>query len=486
MLLQLTLICLAKFPNSSSCKLTLIVSKKHQLIVKIIPPSPSAGPLSKGKSRVFYDISPDHPIVAVVGLGPNDASFNELEQVHENHENIRSAVAAGARALREASVDEILVDDCHDPQSAAEGGTLGLFSYDELKSSSHKKRKVKLSLLLANETNTPAWERGVILANGQNLARRLAETPANLMTPTIFTQQARELAEPLGITVKIHDRAWAEEKKMFSFLSVANGSEEPPFLLEVHYNNAPGTKPLVLVGKGITFDSGGISIKPRVNMDKQRADMHGAANVLACVITLATLKSPVNVIALAPLTENLINGKATKPGDVVIASNGKSIQIDNTDAEGRLVLADALHYAHSFDPQAILDIATLTGAMTTSLGSGATGVFSSTSHYWNLLQEAGTKTGDRVWRMPLFNHFTRQTTDSQLADVVNIQKGGGGAGGACVAAAFLREFVTHPNWLHLDMAGVKENSDEVPYLSKGMSGRPLRTLVLFAQSVFSQ
>ena len=483
--LLLTRISPVKFPNSSSCKLNVIASKKTTNSIENVSSS-SAGPLSKGKSRLFYDISPDHPLIAVVGLGPNDASFNELEQVYENHENIRAAVAAGARALREASVDEILVDDCHDPQAAAEGGTLGLFVYDELKSSAHKKRKVKLSLLHPNETKTAAWERGVILANGQNLARRLAETPANLMTPAIFTETARELSEPLGITVKIHDRAWAEEKRMFSFLSVANGSDQPPFFLEVHYNNAPDTKPLVLVGKGITFDSGGISIKPRVNMDKQRADMHGAANVFACVITLATLKAQVNVIALAPLTENLINGKATKPGDVVIASNGKSIQIDNTDAEGRLVLADALHYAHSFDPQAIVDIATLTGAMTTALGSGATGVFSSTSHYWNLLQEAGTKTGDRVWRMPLFNHYTKQTTDSQLADVINIQKSGGAAGGACVAAAFLREFVTHPNWMHLDMAGVKENSDEVPYLAKGMSGRPLRTLVLFAQSVFSQ
>ena len=216
-----------------------------------------------------------------------------------------------------------------------------------------------------------------------------------------------------------------------------------------------------------------------------RADMHGAANVLATVVTLATLKAPVNLVALAPLTENLPSGKATKPGDVVFASNGKSIQIDNTDAEGRLVLADALHYAHSFDPQAILDIATLTGAMNVALGSGACGVFSTSNQYWNLLHEAGTKTGDRVWRFPLFNHYTKQVTDSQLADVLNIGKHSG-QGGSCTAAAFLREFVTHPNWLHLDMAGVMDMKDEIPYLPKGMSGRPVRTLVHFIESVFSK
>lgn len=446
----------------------------------------SSGPLSRGKSRLFYDLSPDHPIVAVVGLGPAEASFNELEEIYENHENVRAAVASGARVLRDASVDEVLVDDCHDAQAAAEGGTLGLFNYAELKSEVYKKRPVKLSLLHPSENNTAAWKRGVILAEGQNLARRLAETPANLMTPTIFAQQAKELGEPLGVTVKIHDRAWAEEKKMFSFLSVANGSDQPPVFLELHYNNAPDTKPLLLVGKGITFDSGGISIKPGANMDRMRGDMSGAANVVASIITLASLKAPVNVVGLTPLTENLINGKATKPGDVVVASNGKSIQIDNTDAEGRLVLADALHYAHSFEPQAILDIATLTGAMNVALGRGACGVFSTSAHYWNMLHEAGTKTGDRVWRMPLFNHYTKQVTDSQLADLSNIRKGGGPAGGSCTAAAFLREFVTHPNWMHVDIAGVMDTADEVPYLSKGMSGRPMRTLVQFTESVFSK
>ena len=421
--------------------------------------------------------------MSVVGLGSEDAGINELEEIDEKRENIRAAVAAGARSLRDlgSEVDEIVVDDCSDPEAAAEGGVLGLYYYDELKSENYKKRQVKLTPLNASNE----WQRGVILANGQNIARKLMETPANLMTPTRFGEIATELGTPLGVKVIVHDEAWAKSKKMGSFLSVAQGSDEPPVFLEMHYNNAPNGKPLALVGKGITFDSGGISLKPSSNMDKMRADMGGAANVLAAVITLATLKAPVNVIGLTPLTENLPSGKATKPGDVHVASNGKSIQIDNTDAEGRLVLADGLHYAHSFDPQAIVDLATLTGAMNVALGSAATGVFATSTAYWNVLHDAGVRTGDRVWRMPLFNHYTKQTTDSQLADVLNIGKHAG-QGGACIAAAFLREFVTHPNWLHMDIAGTMENKDEVPYLSKGMAGRPLRTLVQFVNDVFEK
>jgi len=444
-----------------------------------------AGPLGKGKNRIFYELSPDYPIVSVVGLGPVDAGFNELEEVDEKRENVRAAISFGARALRDlgAEIDEIVIDDCQDAEAAAEGGHLGLHVYDELKSENLKKRRVNLSLL--NQDAAAEWQRGVVLAAGQNLARRLMETPANRMTPTIFAATAKELAEPLGVEVKALQRPEIEALKMGSFLSVARGSEEPPVFLELKYNNSPNGKPLVLVGKGITFDSGGISLKPSSNMDKMRADMGGAANVLSAIVTLATLKAPVNVIGLAALTENLPSGKATKPGDVVIAMNGKSIQVDNTDAEGRLVLADALHYAHRFDPQAILDIATLTGAMNVALGSAATGVFSTSAHYWKLLHEAGVKTGDRVWRFPLFNHYTKQTTDSQLADLQNIGKHAG-QGGACIAAAFLREFVTHPNWLHLDIAGTMENKDEVAYLGKGMAGRPLRTLVHFAEAVFEK
>lgn len=208
-------------------------------------------------------------------------------------------MSAGARAIRTiGEIDEIVVDDCNDAEAAAEGGTLGLWVFDELKSEKYKTKPIRLGLLNnnANPDALKKWERGVILSNGQNIARRLMEMPANLMTPTIFADNVKKLAEPLGVTVHIRDKAWSQSQKMNSYLSVSLGSDQPPIFLELHYNNAPDAQPLALVGKGICFDSGGISIKPSANMDKMRADMGGAANVVAAIITLATLKAKVNVI----------------------------------------------------------------------------------------------------------------------------------------------------------------------------------------------
>lgn len=309
------------------------------------------------------------------------------------------------------------------------------------------------------------------------------ESPANYITPLKFAEILQQKIGALGGSIKAFTRSksWIEEQQMGAFLSVAKGSDEPPVFLEIHYTGSlnPNDSPLVFVGKGVTFDSGGISIKPSSGMDAMRADMGGAATVCSAILTAATLKLPINLIGLAPLCENMPNGNANKPGDVVKAKNGKTIQVDNTDAEGRLLLADALCYAHNFKARAIVNAATLTGAMDVALGSAATGVFTNSSWLWNHLQEASSVTGDRVWRMPLFEHYTKQVTESALADLNNIGKYSR-SGGACTAAAFLKEFVTIPHWAHLDIAGVMSNKDEVPYLRKGMSGRPTRTLVEFA------
>jgi aminopeptidase len=194
-------------------------------------------------------------------------------------------------------------------------------------------------------------------------------------------------------------------------------------------------------------------------------------------MSAAMFSLPINIVGLAPLCENMPSGKANKPGDVIRARNGKTIQVDNTDTEGQLILADVLCYAHTLNPKAIINAATLTGAMDIALGSGATGVFTNSSWLWNKLFEASIETGYRVWRMPLFEHYTRQVKDCQLADVNNIGKYR--SAGACTAAAFLKEFVTHPKWAHSDIAGVMTNKDEVPYLWKGMTGRPTRTLIEF-------
>nr|XP_057930519.1 cytosol aminopeptidase [Doryrhamphus excisus] len=456
------------------------VSGKLSELLKISGPA-----LRKGKSRVFYGIHKDFPCVAVVGLDDITAGVCGAENWDTAKENIRQAVSAGCQALQELEVTSVEVDGCGHAQSAAEGALLGLFQYDQLKS----KKKSKVSVQPHESADSTAWAKGVLYAEGQNLARLLMEAPANHITPTAFANTIQEKLVQHGNRVVVHKRsqAWIEEQGMGAFLSVSKGSEEPPVFLELHYNGSPDSKqaPLLLVGKGITFDSGGISLKPSASMDMMRADMGGAATVCASVITAASLKLPLNIIGLAPLCENMPSGKATKPGDVVTAKNGKTIQVDNTDAEGRLILADALCYAHTFNPRAVVNVATLTGAMDVALGSAATGVFTNSDWLWEELHKASVVTGDRVWRMPLFQHYTKQVTDCQLADLNNIGKYSR-SGGACTAAAFLKEFVTSPHWAHLDIAGVMSNKDEIPYLRKGMSGRPTRTLVEFAGALAHQ
>lgn len=462
----------AGFDNSLSGKLS--------ELLKISGPA-----LKKGKSRIFYGIHKDFPCVAVVGLGTNTAGVCGAENWDTCKENIREAMSAGCRLLQDLEVNHVEVDSCGDAQSAAEGAVLGLFQYDQLKS----KKKTKVTAQLNGSGDMAGWKKGVLYGEGQNLARLLMEAPANHITPSVFADTIEEKLALHAEQVTVHKRpqAWIEQQQMGAFLSVSKGSEEPPVFLELHYNGCPDKTqaPLLLVGKGITFDSGGISLKPSSGMDAMRADMGGAATVCASIVTAAALKLPINIIGLAPLCENMPSGKANKPGDVVKAKNGKTIQVDNTDAEGRLILADALCYAHSFNPRAIINAATLTGAMDVALGSAATGVFTNSDWLWEQLHKASIVTGDRVWRMPLFQHYTRQVTDSQLADLNNIGKYSR-SGGACTAAAFLKEFVTATHWAHLDIAGVMTNKDEIPYLRKGMSGRPTRTLVEFAAGLAQQ
>ncbi|KAL2097440.1 hypothetical protein ACEWY4_006647 [Coilia grayii] len=469
----------ARFTQAGAAFDTYLSGKLSQMLAI------SGPPIKKGRSRVFYGLHEDFPTVVIVGLGNGSAGVCGKENWDSCKENIRAAVSSGCRALQDLEVPVVEVDSCGDGQSAAEGAVLGLFDYDDLKS----KKKFKVTTRLHGSTDLAAWEKGVAYGEGQNLARWLMESPANHVTPTVFADTIEQKLASHSDRVVIHKRpqSWIEAQQMGAFLSVSKGSEEPPVFLEVHYNGHPDTSkaPLVLVGKGITFDSGGISLKPASGMDAMRADMGGAATVCSAIVTAATLRLPVNIIGLAPLCENMPSGKANKPGDVVRAKNGKTIQVDNTDAEGRLILADALCYAHSFNPEAIVNAATLTGAMDVALGSAASGVFTNSDWLWGQLQKASVVTGDRVWRMPLFQHYSRQVTDSQLADLNNIGKYSR-SGGACTAAAFLREFVTAEHWAHLDIAGVMSNKDEVPYLRKGMSGRPTRTLVEFAAGLASK
>ncbi|XP_007955552.2 cytosol aminopeptidase [Orycteropus afer afer] len=321
----------------------------------------SGPPLKAGKTRTFHGLHEDFPSVVVVGLGKKTAAVNDQENWHEGKENIRTAVAAGCRQVQELEFSSVEVDPCGDAQAAAEGAVLGLYEYDDLK----QKKKVMVSAQLHGSGDQEAWGKGVLFASGQNLARHLMETPANEMTPTRFAEiiEKNLRGASSNTEVYIRPRSWIEEQEMGSFLSVAKGSEEPPVFLEIHYKGSPNASepPLVFVGKGITFDSGGISIKAAANMDLMRADMGGAATICSAIVSAAKLSLPINVVGLAPLCENMPSGKANKPGDVVRAKNGKTIQVDNTDAEGRLILADALCYAHTFNPKLIINAATLTG-----------------------------------------------------------------------------------------------------------------------------
>ncbi|XP_018562536.1 cytosol aminopeptidase isoform X2 [Anoplophora glabripennis] len=433
-----------------------------------------------GKSFLFWGIDEEFQSVAVVGLGKKIPEQEEIELISQENESVRVAASAGCRALDAATVKNIFVESFGNPESAAEGSLLGTWKFQEYKSK--KDPLPQVQLYDSDETSCSRWVQGSIKAESQNLARKLADTPSNLLTPTIFSKEIQNILSPLGLTVQIHEKEWAVQQKMFSFLSVAKGSIEPPKFVEISYSKGnTNENPFVLVGKGVTFDSGGISLKPSASMDDMRADMGGAAACVGAIFGLAKLNVEANIKLLIPMVENMPSGSATKPGDIFTARNGKTICVNNTDAEGRLILADALCYSSEFNPKWVLDVATLTGAVAVALGDAATGVFSNSNALYNDLENAGSHTGDRVWRMPLWKRYTKKVAENTAYDVNNISKSKGG--GSCTAAAFLREFVPEKcNWMHLDIAGVMGPQDDTPYLSKGMTGRPTRTLIEFIKS----
>lgn len=319
------------------------------------------------------------------------------------------------------------------------------------------------------------------LANGIALTKQLADLPANICTPTYLANAAKKIAKEFNsasakLSIEILDRKQCQALKMGSFLSVTNGSDEPPkFIVLKHMGGKAKEAPVVLVGKGITFDSGGISLKPGLNMDEMKYDMGGAASVLGTMRAIAELKLKLNVIAVIPSCENMPNGRATKPGDIVTSMSGLTIEVLNTDAEGRLILCDALTYVERFKPAAVIDIATLTGACITALGHHNSGLF--TRHdeahdkLANELLAAGVDTGDTAWRMPIDEAYQEQLK-SNFADVANI---GGPPAGSITAACFLERFTKQYTWAHLDIAGTAWKSGA----AKGATGRPVALLTTF-------
>ena len=339
--------------------------------------------------------------------------------------------------------------------------------------------KTKIKISYESSEYVIPWKKGLVYSSAQNLARSLAEMPANKMTPNDFCKIATDLlSEESNVKVNIYDKNWIRARKMGAFLSVAQGSEQECYFLELRYFGASENKPpILLVGKGVTFDAGGISIKPSAGMALMKGDMAGAAVALSSFKAAVDLKLPINLITHIPLTENLINGRATKPGDVVTAINGKTIEIDNTDAEGRLLLADTIYYgAKKFMPLCIVELSTLTGAMDIALGYPFAGTFANSDQLWIYLESASKVTGDFLWRMPFHKEYLDQMK-SQVADYKNV---GGRSAGSCTAAAFLDEFasvkysngnVTKLPFAHIDIAGVFHKASGKDFLANGMTGK---------------
>ncbi len=358
-----------------------------------------------------------------------------------------------------------------------------LYAFDELKTKNKRKKRlsrlafVSLDKTIATSTRKSIADAKALIA-GISLAKDLANRPGNVCTPTHLAETAVKLAaEHPVLQCKILEEMDMEKMGMGSFLSVSQGSRQPAKLIELKYRQSQveGQKPIVLVGKGVTFDSGGISLKPGAAMDEMKYDMGGAASVLGTMLTVAKMQPAVDVVALIPATENLPDGNASKPGDIVKSMSGQTIEILNTDAEGRLILCDALTYAEQFDPNVIIDVATLTGACVVALGAHATGLLSNDDQLSLDLTEAGEAAHDRVWRLPLWADYQKQI-ESPFADMANV---GGKSAGTITAACFLSRFVENQRWAHLDIAGTAWNSGA----NKGATGRPV---ALLSQYICSQ
>ena len=350
-----------------------------------------------------------------------------------------------------------------------------VYRFDQMKSQPADVRRPlrKLTLSVPQRSDLAAGEaaaaRGLAIAHGMDLARDLGNLPGNVCTPAHLAERAKALAQELGFKCEVLGRPQLEELKDELILSVTNGSDQPPKFIVLEYFGGPKKqKPLVLIGKGITFDSGGISLKPGLDMDHMKFDMCGAAGVFGAFRAVAELKANINLVGLVPACENMPSGRATKPGDIVKSMSGQTIEVLNTDAEGRLILCDALTYAERYEPAAVIDIATLTGAMVIALGHVCCGVFSNSDSLARGLLNAGEESFDRGWQMPLWDDY-HEGLNSNFADFANIA---GRAGSSVTAACFLSKFAKSTIWAHLDIAGVawKEGKE------KGATGRPVALL----------
>jgi leucyl aminopeptidase len=431
--------------------------------------------------------------VVVVGLGKS----------HDFDAGVARRVCGDvARFLRRKGVSEFAtiahgagiggLDAGASAQAIAEGTLLGLYKFDSYRSNGNGGDAGgdgasinQVTIVERNSERIDALQAGVsvgrVLAESTMLARDLVNHPANVMTPTRMADAAREIASEVGLELDVMDRDRMTEHGMGALLGVAQGSEEPPKLIVLTYRGDPDDPDnnLGLVGKGITFDTGGISLKPAANMEAMKGDMAGGASVIAAMRAIGTLKPRINVTGLIAATENMPGGRAQRPGDVVTAMNGKTIEVINTDAEGRLVLADALCYARHLGIRRLVDVATLTGAIVVTLGKACTGIMGNSAELSEGIRAAGDTAGERFWELPMLEDY-RALIDSDVADMKNT---GGRQAGSITAAMLLREFAEDADWVHLDIAGTSTATSAKGHLVKGATGVPTRTLTQLAMNL---
>jgi len=404
---------------------------------------------------------------------------------------VRKAAGAAVRFAKPRKLRELsfAIPEGIDPAAATravvEGAYIGDFDPDTYRSDRKDQSIEQLSIVGGSGVKEAALEaglrEGVILGEAQNFARSLVNEPGNVMTPTVLGQKAAEMCAQYGLSCEVYGADKIKELKMGAFWGVTKGSEEPPALIVMSYEpkGAPATPVMGLVGKGITFDTGGISIKSADGMEKMKYDMAGGAAMIGAMQAIAQLKPAVKVIGIVCAAENMPSGTAMKPGDIQIAMSGKSIEIINTDAEGRLVLADGLAYARQLGATHLIDAATLTGACVVALGMVNAGSFSNDDETYRHFSDALQISGERFWRLPVEDEY-KEFIKSNIADIMNT--GGSRWGGAITAAMFLKEFAEDTPWIHLDIAGLAWTEEAKPWMAKGPSGFAVRTITEWVRS----
>jgi leucyl aminopeptidase len=401
--------------------------------------------------------------------------------------SVSNLVGTAVRALRTKNAKSVAVvprinEDAEAASAAAvQGAYISIFDPDKYRTVDKEQKTVEKLVIVMEGADEAALKKGVetgqIVGESLNFTRDLANEPGAYMTPTDMAERAREVANQFGLNIDVLDEARMEQEGMGSLLSVSHGSDQPAKLIIMKYVPADyddsGKELLAFVGKGVTFDSGGISLKPGENMELMKYDMTGGATVIGAMRAIAQLKPPIPVLGVSPCTENLPSGKATKPGDVVRAMTGKTIEVINTDAEGRLILADAIAYAKKLGATKVIDMATLTGAVSIALGDVNAAVLGTDQKLIDQIISAGHEVGEKFWQLPLDKEYSKQIK-SDIADIKNV---GGRKAGTITAAAFLKEFADGLAWAHLDIAGTAWADDAKPYRAKGPTGIALRTLL---------